>query len=689
MRRSSLLLILGVLASVRIGQAQEIDLTEAVRRGLVTASGQGLGDFETMTLQVTAKEQTVGIVIRAGTFFTTECYRSNRNNRQQQENCSQPLVVLVTARVRINANAAVRVDLKTACADFDLHIPKENESFQLDEAGSELLKLVRCMEEKSLDDSLRQLAVWIVTNDFGEVYDEQWITTLRLFFESCGISTSRRIFSTNSGTPEYSLFLPIVLSSSGLNNAFFTSELTLTNRSERLATVSFRYTAAFGEGSGTAMDVLAPREQRIIPDALDYLRAIGVPLPESGNRGGTLAVTFFGVAAGEGSVAVRTTTAVAQGRAGLAYAGVPTTLALTEPSYICGLRQNGNDRSNVAIQNAGSASQGDIVLRLTVFSGDPNAPFSQILPDEVLSPGAFKQISGILASNGLSVANGYVRIQRVSGAAPYYAYGVINDQANSDGSFVPPALESSVTGRTQQTLPVIVETNTFSSEIVLTNWSASAKTLRLRFISDSLATPGKVASFTLTVRPGEQTLIPDFIGYLRRNRVAGLEASGTAYAGALFASVDTGDMSGIFLGARTAAPGGGGRYGLFYPGVPERSASSTSAWLYGLQQNGESRTNLALVNTGENGDGIDAFRIEVYDGYTGAKVSTLEDVQLEAGRWLQFGNFLAQYAPGSTQGYAHITRTRGSNPFIAYAIINDGANAGERTGDGAFVASQP
>jgi hypothetical protein len=40
-----------------------------------------------------------------------------------------------------------------------------------------------------------------------------------------------------------------------------------------------------------------------------------------------------------------------------------------------------------------------------------------------------------------------------------------------------------------------------------------------------------------------------------------------------------------------------------------------------------------------------------------------------------------------TQGYAHITRTAGTNPFIAYAVINDGAQAGQRSGDGAFLSS--
>ena len=74
---------------------------------------------------------------------------------------------------------------------------------------------------------------------------------------------------------------------------------------------------------------------------------------------------------------------------------------------------------------------------LTVTSG--SAPFTSLtLSDITLAPGSFRQINEVLVSNGLSLSNGYVRVERVRGKAPYYAYGVINDQVNADGSFVPP-----------------------------------------------------------------------------------------------------------------------------------------------------------------------------------------------------------------------------------------------------------
>jgi hypothetical protein len=96
---------------------------------------------------------------------------------------------------------------------------------------------------------------------------------------------------------------------------------------------------------------------------------------------------------------------------------------------------------------------------------------------------------------------------------------------------------------------------------------------------------------------------------------------------------------------------------------------------------------LALVNTVETDPGQDTFQIDLYDGNTGTKVATIPHLVLNALQWTQIGTILSTYAPGTTSGYAHITRVAGNNPFIAYAVINDGSRAGQRSGDGAFIAS--
>src|SRR5262249_35030541 len=91
-------------------------------------------------------------------------------------------------------------------------------------------------------------------------------------------------------TGGFTFFVPIVLSVQGQNNSFFSTEVTIANRSARDADFEFEYTAKFGGGSGVAprhAKVPAGR-QIIIQDAIQYLRSdLGlVGIPPSGDRGG-------------------------------------------------------------------------------------------------------------------------------------------------------------------------------------------------------------------------------------------------------------------------------------------------------------------------------------------------------------------------------------------------------------------
>ena len=115
-----------------------------------------------------------------------------------------------------------------------------------------------------------------------------------------------------------SLFVPVILSSAGQNQSFFTSELTLTNRGDQDVKLDYTYSANRGEGSGTASDVLPAGRQRVETDALTYLRGLGVPIPETGNRIGTLRVEAR--LGSEVEAVVRTTTLVPDGTGG---AGLP------------------------------------------------------------------------------------------------------------------------------------------------------------------------------------------------------------------------------------------------------------------------------------------------------------------------------------------------------------------------------
>ena len=484
-----------------------------------------------------------------------------------------------------------------------------------------------------------------------------------------------------------SLFIPVILSSAGRNQSFFTSELTLTNRGEQEVSLDYTYTAKDepGRRSGTASDVLPAGRQKIETDALTYLRGLGVPIPETGNQLGTLRVEV--PLGSEVEAVVRTTTVVPEGRAGLAYLGVGEEEGFTEPVYLCGLRQNAQDRSNVAIQNMGAPGEGAITLKTTVYSGEASDASPRVLGEVELRPGEFHQYNQVLDVLG-STSNGYVKVERVEGTAPFYAYGVINDQANSDGSFIFPVEASSLEGKTGQTLPVIVETSAFRSELTVTNFSEESRKLDFQFVADGIEAAGNAAAFSMTLEAGQQEIIPDVVEELRRQEVAGLGSTRGFYAGPLFVVAEGGDMSGIVIGARTGSQGGGGSYSVFYNAVPFGEAFSREAWVDGLQQNQENRSNLALVNTGEVDGSASVFHLEIYDGETGLLAETVVTKPVPARSWHQINGILGRSSPETLQGYIRIEKVSGQNPFLAYGVVNDGGAPGQRSGDGAYLPAR-
>ena len=505
------------------------------------------------------------------------------------------------------------------------------------------------------------------------------------FVYDCGGEPGEGSFRLTTG----SVFVPVILSSAGRNQAFFTSELTLTNRGEREERLDYLYTAHIGGGSGRASEVLAPGVQKIETDALGHLRGLGIPIPEEGNRIGTLWVEVR--LGSEVEAVVRTTTVVPEGRAGLAYLGVAEEEGFSEVVYLCGLRQNAQDRSNVAFQNMGAEEEGAITLKTTVYSGEAGDTSARDLGEITLEPGGFHQYSGLLGVLESVGGNrqGYVKVERVEGRAPFYAYGVINDQANSDGSFMFPVTASSLAESIGQTLPVIVETSAFTSELTVTNFSEEPRRLDFEFVAEGIEGDDKTAGFSMRLEAGQQHLLADVVEELRRQRVAGLGSTRGFYTGPLFVVAENGDMSGIVIGARTGSQGGGGSYSVFYNAVPEvRGLQPKEAWVEGLQQNQENRSNLALVNTGEV-DGSPAFSISrSTTGRRGLLAETVVTKPIPPRSWHQINGILGRSSPETRQGYVRIEKVSGENPFLAYGVVNDGGAPGERSGDGAYVPAR-
>ncbi|MDL2717037.1 MAG: hypothetical protein PT977_04730 [Acidobacteriota bacterium] len=479
--------------------------------------------------------------------------------------------------------------------------------------------------------------------------------------------------------------VPIVLDVD-TGSAHYTTELALTNRGAKTAAVSLLYTASIGTGSGSASETLAAGQQLVVADAISYLRGKGVPIPTgAGSVGGTLLVTFDGLDEVEAvSVTARTTTATAApqpaGAAGLAYAAIdPDTGGSTGLLTLFGLRTNASDRTNLAVYNTSAQA---VTLRVTAWSGEGTGASSIIEASAVLPAYGWKQYNRILEGPGY--ATGWATVERVSAAGAFGAYAVINDNGTSDGSFVLPTAGGAVFGE-YLNVPVLVETGAFVSELVLSNAGASAATFNLSYRESLSPGSGAGGSVAISVPARSQVIYPGAIAELRRRGVA-VGPAGGSYAGSLHVSASGVSVNDLFAGARTASPSpASGQFGLFTPAFYPGEEASESAYVYGLRADGQNRSNVAMINTGQTaGAGSITLQAQVYDGDAGGIASgSAESTTLAPGQWAQLSGIVG--AKNVKNGWVKITRMAGTSPWIAYGVVNDGGGPGQRTGDGAYL----
>jgi len=483
--------------------------------------------------------------------------------------------------------------------------------------------------------------------------------------------------------------VPVVLDAFGVGTSRFRSELVLANRGASAATVELTYTAASAlgaTGSGSVAETLGAGRQLVLDDALSYLRTRGLPIPQAvpgASQGGTLRVRFRGLSApGAGAAFARTTAILPEGRAGVAYPGVDPAAWLTPAGqHVFGLRETAEARSNLALVNLSSTA--DVGLRVTLQSGTNGDRRSYVLPDTVwLQPLQWVQLGSILGRAGFT--NGWALVERVWGSGPFYAYGVFNDYGTNDGSFIDPVPVAS--GVPVRTVPVVLELGIYSTQLILTNPTASTVAVQLDYV-ESLAAPG-VARKTGTdlLQPREQKMV-EAIPHLRALGVD-VGPAGGPYAGSVTArfSVSAQPVNG-FAGARTKSPGQPqGSYGVYYSGLAGEQTVPSEAWVFGLTQDGETRTNVAVANAETGGPPL-VLRAEVFDGETGLSRGGTGNVTLQPGQWFQWNQLLLDF--GLRQGYARVFRVSGTSPFLAYAVVNDGGTGRAGTNDGSYVPMLP
>lgn len=476
--------------------------------------------------------------------------------------------------------------------------------------------------------------------------------------------------------------VPVVLDAAGVGGVRFSTELTLSSKSRSTADVEMTYTAATAlgaSGSGTAHLTLAPHTDALIPDVVGWLRERGLAIPASGSQGGTLRITFRADDSPNFFAAsARTSSPSGRGRAGLAYPALLKENAPRGTSYVFGLRETTSDRSNLAFANLGDAP---ITLRVTLHDGESDA--ATRLDDVTLEPGQWAQRSRVLAP--LGYAHGWASVGLASGDGPYAAYGVFNDNATNDGSYV--AAVPAPIPPNGMLVPVVVETAAFSSELVVANPLDVAVSVTLIYNESLNRAAGPGGRTSLALGPRRQVVLPNAVDWLRgRGLEIGPRGAGS-YAGevaVLFQNAAS-DYVGGLAGARTSSPGDGGAYGLFTPGAGSNEWNWGFSWVLGLRQDESVRSNLAISNV-SNWPGDVRLHVQAWDTETGALVGRTESFTLGLGEWKQFDGFLAAF--GLKRGAARVVYESGDSSIVAYGVLNDGATpASGATNDGSYVAA--
>ncbi|MGZ6987707.1 MAG: hypothetical protein ACXVH0_01965, partial [Thermoanaerobaculia bacterium] len=148
-------------------------------------------------------------------------------------------------------------------------------------------------------------------------------------------------------------------------------------------------------------------------------------------------------------------------------------------------------------------------------------------------------------------------------------------------------------------------------------------------------------------------------------------------------------VTGAVAQARTSNPNPdttvGGSYGLSYPAVNSSARAKGEAWVYGLRQDADVRTNLAVADARVGDPSTVDYLIELFDTDQGllTPVETLR-ATLAGGQWFQF-DAVGAGDPGLVHGYARVRPSAGTSDFVVYGVVNDGPTAGSRTSDGSYV----
>ncbi len=309
------------------------------------------------------------------------------------------------------------------------------------------------------------------------------------------------------------------------------------------------------------------------------------------------------------------------------------------------LRHDATSRSNLGLVNAGETPL-TLEVELLDAAGASLGVFSRDL-----GPLGWLQEDGVLATLGAApVADAYAVVSSDDPAARFAAYGSVVDSSTGDPTLV--------LGLAASSEPLLVPAVAHGAGAAGTFWTSDL----------AVANPGPApASYRLELLVGEvQTSVVLELGPGESRRHADLVASVFAATGtAALRVVPT--AGAVAVASRTSTPGGRGSYGQGVPAVAEEATGGGRLVLPGLAESGSFRTNLGLVNPGDEDL---AATVALYRG-DGSLVGTLERVVPASSLVVLTRAFAVAGDAEVASGYAVVTTATPGARLLAWSSVVD------------------
>jgi hypothetical protein len=218
----------------------------------------------------------------------------------------------------------------------------------------------------------------------------------------------------------------------------------------------------------------------------------------------------------------------------------------------------------------------------------------------------------------------------------------------------------------------------YTSELTLANRGTTPAAIELTYTPAPAYGASESGTVTVPLAAGHQLVTADAIAYLRANGLSIPTGNQGGSLRATFSGLSSPDVS--FAGVRVTAPSESGRAGVSYSAQRTDQLPTGRSWLLGLRSSDVDRTNIAMANASTSSS--ITLLLTLVSGSGDSSQTTFPEVTLGPGEWKQLDDVFA--GTGFTQGWASISLTSGTGPYLAYAVFNDSG-----TNDGSFVPFEP